>query len=136
MNLAASCGWLRASRLGRFDWVSMPSRAACALLLGAALLLSGCGKGSVERKRAIRACMNRPAEDHGRCIRPFNAEHLLGLTLAGARKLAARYGYEVERVAPLERDEFLIADYESDRLDVECSGISEDSIVVALKEQG
>jgi hypothetical protein len=114
----------------------MPIRLACSLLLCAAVALCGCGGSSVERKRAIRICMNRPAEDHRLCIRPFNAEHLLGLTLAGARKLAARYGYDVERVAPLAQDEFLIADYESDRLDVECSGISEDSIVVAFKEQG
>jgi hypothetical protein len=53
--------------------------------------------------------------------------------LAGARKLAAGYGYEVLRVAPLDTGELLTADYRYDRLDVECSGISEDSIVVAYK---
>jgi hypothetical protein len=107
----------------------------CALLLCAALLLCGCGGSSVERKHAIRVCIDRPFQ-YRRCVRPFNAERLLGLTLAGANKLAAHNGNEVRSVAPLAANEALTMDYAFNRLDVECSGISEDGIVVACKGQG
>jgi hypothetical protein len=110
-------------------------RSLCAPLLCAALVFCGCGGASVERKRAIRVCIDRPFQ-HGRCVRSFDAARLLGLTLSAASKLAARNGYEVRSVAPLAANEVLTMDYSFNRLDVECSGISEDSVVVAYKGQG
>ena len=112
----------------------MPTRAPCILLLCAVLALGGCGGAGIERKRAIRVCINRPFQ-HGRCVRPFDAARLLGLTLDAASKLAVRNGYEVRSVAPLAH-EVLTMEYSFNRLDVECSGISGDSIVVAYKGQG
>jgi hypothetical protein len=106
------------------------------VLVITAIDLAGCGVVSVERTRARWVCTNRPARDHGPCLHRFDAERLVGLTLEGANRLAGRYGYEVRSVAPLGEDEFLTADYKTDRLDVEASRISEDSIVVAFKEQG
>ena len=60
---------MKANQLAR------PNRA---LLLCAALALGGCGGASVERKTAIRVCVNRPAEDRGRCLHPFNVERSSG----------------------------------------------------------
>jgi hypothetical protein len=80
-------------------------------------------------------CLNRPTE--GRfCRRPFNAARLLGLPLTNAERVAAIYGYEVRRVAPLAKRELLLEDYLPDRLDVETDAPNERSLVVRYLGKG
>jgi hypothetical protein len=104
------------------------------------LLLAGCGKRSLVAVRRpvkpIWICEISLLAQERACRDGFDAGSLVGLRLPAAERLAAAHGYKVSRVAPLAENEDLIADWESNRLDVETDSTGEQSTVVRFVERG
>jgi hypothetical protein len=111
-----------------------------AALLLIASAMSGCGKSSIVAVKrpaiAINVCQNVHDEGYDPCPGLFDVGRIIGLRLPAAEKLAESHGYKVRSVAPLGEHEALTADFESNRLDVECDSTSRDCIVVRYVERG
>jgi hypothetical protein len=95
-----------------------------------------CGKGAV-------AIVKRPVIPIHFCNGPrgtpcgrFDAGPMIGMKLNAARRLAKTYGFTVRRVAPLRKDEGVLLDAESNRIDVECNAPSDNSFVVRIMGLG
>jgi hypothetical protein len=104
------------------------------------LLVVGCGKSDLVAVRRpvkpIWICRIGLTIRERDCRHRFDAGALVGLRLPVAERVAHAHGYHVSRVAPLREHEGLIADWESDRLDVETDSTSEQSTVVRFVERG
>jgi hypothetical protein len=114
----------------------MRCRAALATL--AILALAGCGKSNIVAVRRpvvpFYICVQHSAGLS--CPGKFDVGRLIGLTLAEAERLAERHHYTVRRIAAPGDHGALERDFESNRLDVECSSPSPNAIVVRFVEIG
>jgi hypothetical protein len=112
-----------------------------------ALALAACGKGDIAIVKRpllpIYVCLHLRPDDarhaegfEERCEGRFDAGQTIGMHFMDAARLAAAHGFTLRREAPLAKHEALTADYLTRRIDVECNGISDNSIVVRIIQQG
>jgi hypothetical protein len=114
-------------------------RSKIALLVVLAATFGGCGKGEVAFVKRpvlpIYVCPNGPGGSAARCAGRFDASQLVGMTLTNAERDARAHGFALRKVAP-PRDVPLEDDFETNRLNIECSSRSRDCIVVRLAWKG
>lgn len=106
-------------------------------LLGLMVSLGGCGKSDIVAVRApvlpIYICPGIGGKCDGK---GFDVGPVIGMPFGKAEAFLMSHGYELRKVAPLGPGGAITGDRNTDRIDVETSGIPTSSVVTRIAGRG